>query len=264
MSAGRQGSNPSLRISNSKGRARRVPMGGVDPGAVGVERARRAGSSRILLALGEIADAEGAHQPVAGHPRLAGDLREPPAGDAAVEVHLPEPVLGVDEPLPEPEVGAAGGGDVRDAPAIPGDLQRPADSRHREVALGLRQRPPQQPMPGDGDRCGAEERARRRAGKRRPHDLLSGPARFHPASIDDPGASATRDALRQPPLGLQLAEVRPHGQLRRRDEAPPGRRPRPRRAAPPASARRARGRRAGGAPASSGARRTRPASPRGR
>ena len=250
MSAGRHGSNFSLRISNSKGSAAEGAVGGVDPGAIGLELGPQVRVEVVLLALGEIADAEGAHQPVARQARLAGDLREAPAGRPAVEVHLPEPVLGVDEPLGEPEVRAARRGDVGNAPAIPGDLDRRADPGGSKAALELRQRSAQQPVPGRGGGSGAQRGTS--GGDQQPGAE---------AAPDRAGAHATPSGSRPSASSLPGA---PAWSARPRDAAPPGRRPRPRRAAPDASARRARARRATAARASSGARRTPPASPRGR
>ena len=98
MSTGRQGSKSSRSSCISKGSAVRVGGGGVDARAEALQQVAQLGVERGRLALGDAADAEGAHQPVDRQPLRPGDLRHPALDRAAVEVHLPEPVLAVAKP----------------------------------------------------------------------------------------------------------------------------------------------------------------------
>ncbi len=78
------------------------------------------------LGLGEGGGSPAPHAGKAEHPgehvradrRLAGDLGEPPAGEAAQALHLPEPVLRVDEALGREEIVVVLRENVRDAPAV--------------------------------------------------------------------------------------------------------------------------------------------------
>ena len=105
MSAGRQGSKreaQQLHLERHRPGARRR---GVDALAEALQQGAQLGVERRRLALGGAADAQRPHQPVDRQALRAGDLGEPAGDDAAVEVHLPEPVLAVAEALREPEVG---------------------------------------------------------------------------------------------------------------------------------------------------------------
>ena len=81
--------------------------GGVDARAEALEQGAQLGVERRRLALGGAPDPQRPHQPVDRQALLAGHLGDPARDDAAVEVHLPEPVLAVAEALGEPEVVAA-------------------------------------------------------------------------------------------------------------------------------------------------------------
>ncbi len=220
---------------------------GVDPVAEALEQARSSGSSascsrsatrwmpsvRIRRSIGRAVG--------------TGHLGDPAAGDAAVEVHLPEPVLRVAEALGEEEVlrparprrGAppSGRGAPCTGPSSAVDLDRP---------LFLRQRPPRQPVPGGGQRRGAEpgpgrpgEQPRpRRASLRHPRhtELVPGPG----GAAGKPRKGPTRAA---PPAAGPLPRAFPGGPPSPSPPsaaAAPARRSRPRRAGRRASARRRR------------------------
>ena len=111
--------------------------GGVEPGAVGVELRADRRVELGLLAERVAAQAQGAHQLVEQQGLLAGHLRDAARGDAAGQVALPQAVLGVDEPLAEPEVVRAARPDPGHAPAVAGDL----DAFPRRPRRGPRPRP---------------------------------------------------------------------------------------------------------------------------
>src|SRR5205085_11126018 len=86
------------------GRERAIACRGVDPGAERLELGPQAGVERLLLALGDAAKSEGAHEPIRLEAHPPGDLREPAGADPAIEVDLPQAILAVAEPLTEPQV----------------------------------------------------------------------------------------------------------------------------------------------------------------
>jgi len=59
-------------------------------------------------------------------------------GDAAIEVHLPEPILGHGIPEAEKEIVGCLGPDERDPSTIPGDRYWPGDPYNRLSPLSLR------------------------------------------------------------------------------------------------------------------------------
>jgi hypothetical protein len=126
-------------------------------------RARSSGASSVFLALGDPPDPQRPHQAVDRQTLVAGHLRHPPLDDAAVEVHLEEPILPVAVALGEVEILALLGLDVRDAPAVAPHPHPPVQLVHLDRPLHLWQRPPGQPMP-ENRRSGCGQPDRGRAG----------------------------------------------------------------------------------------------------
>ena len=74
---------------------------GVDAGGVSVKHGARFGGQRAPIALDGRGDLEAAHGGVMLDARLADQLRPSAVSAGAVDVHVPEPILGGGEPLPE-------------------------------------------------------------------------------------------------------------------------------------------------------------------
>ena len=129
---------------------------GVDPLGVGLVEATGLVGQELPLLLGEA----GKESDISI--RLADQLGEPSGGQVAAQVHLEEPVLGLDVPLGEEQVVVAGGVDVGDALAVTthGDLIGGAGQCDRAVIL--RQRSPQDDGERHpGDECEHDEPAHR-------------------------------------------------------------------------------------------------------
>ncbi len=87
----------------------------LDTRHIGLDQRPAAPIERGEIGFGPAVETEGAHQPVARQGRRSQDLGEPSLAEAAVELHLPQPVLAVDEAETEigvPLVGGADGGDA--------------------------------------------------------------------------------------------------------------------------------------------------------
>ena len=199
-----------LHLEGQRPGARR---GGVDALAEALEQGAQLGIERRRLALGRAPHAQRAHQPVDRQALLAGELGDPAGEGAAVEVHLPEPVLAVAEALGEPEVGGGGGLDVRHAPAIAPHPHRPLEPGQLDRPLLLGQRPARQPVPGGGRSGGGQARARGPSHESRPHgaavassDHLTGRlaritsgAHCHTAQAEPAGGLPPRASAGAPP-----------------------------------------------------------------
>ena len=205
MSAGRQGSNSSRSSCISKGSAAGVAAAGVDPGAEAT-RAGRAARGRAPPA----SRSATRRMPSVRISRSTGSPSSPaisesrPRGDPAVEVHLPEPVLGVAEALRRTR------GRRRCAASMWGTPQR----SRRDLAPAPSS-PASSSVPsacGSGrraSRCQAAAAPRRRARCRRPRQasaaLRASPGRAR-AQLLAAGQQrrAAPSSLRQPALGLEL------------------------------------------------------------
>ena len=84
---------------------------------------------------------------------LAEDLGQAAGGEAARQLHLPQAVLRVAEPLAEEGVERLASADVRNAPAIAHDLDRGAQALEPDLAVEGWQWPPQQVAKGPGGDC---------------------------------------------------------------------------------------------------------------
>jgi hypothetical protein len=113
---------------------------GVDAGAVGVQHGAGLGVEGGVVGAGAFGDPGAAHQDVlidAGRPDVLGPAA---GGAAAVVLHVPESILGVDVPLPEEDVVRGGGFDVGDAEAVADGLDGALEAGqvHGAVVLGNR------------------------------------------------------------------------------------------------------------------------------
>ena len=91
---------------------------GVDAGGVRFEHGAGFGGERFPVALDRIGNLKAAHGGVMLDARRARQLRPSSIGASAVGVHVPQPVLGGGEPLPEKGVLNGLGADVRDAARV--------------------------------------------------------------------------------------------------------------------------------------------------
>jgi hypothetical protein len=89
------------------------------------------------------AQTQRAHEAVGIEGARPEHLGEPARADAPIHLHLPQPVLGVDEAQGEMRVLERGGVDMRDAVAVAQHLDLSAQAGELDLAFGLRQRLPQ-------------------------------------------------------------------------------------------------------------------------
>ena len=89
---------------------------GVDPRRVGIEHRPRLGVLRLVVRARARADPQPAGSDILPEGSRAGPFRPSPPRAAPVELHVPQPVLGVHEPLGEERVGGPRRHDVGDAP----------------------------------------------------------------------------------------------------------------------------------------------------
>ena len=110
---------------------------GIDAGRVGLEHHARLGGRPLVVDAGASVEAEPARQHVLGDGGLAHELRPSSARPSAVVLHVPQPILGVDESLGEERVVEGSGPRVRDTLAVPPDVdgarQAPESLRAREI-----------------------------------------------------------------------------------------------------------------------------------
>ncbi len=279
MSTGRQGFHSRRSSCISKGSALALAAAALTPSQKRSSRARSSGSSVAASRSAVRRMPSVSISRSIGRPSGPAISETRPRDDAAVEVHLPEPVLAVAEALGEPEVARrcrprcaarpSGRGATRTGPSSPssaivpfcfGSGRRASQCQAAAVAAAA------SPVPAKPTVNPA---------RIAPPARSSSQAYWLPSQAEPPfrcalcglwphKAHRKLDVGGEAAFGLELVEVGLHHHRRGVGAARPGRRPRPRRAGRRGSARRARGRRAGGARASRGARRTRPASPPGR
>ncbi len=113
---------------------------GVHARRVGLEVRARRGVHLRDDALGLARDAERAHELVDLEGALAEEFRELPVGHAALELHLPQPILRVGVAHGEPAVALALREDVRHALPVAHDLHRRREPLPRRRAVELWQR----------------------------------------------------------------------------------------------------------------------------
>jgi len=95
--------------------------------------------------LGRLPQADGAQKTVGIQGAWAQDCAQGPAGDPAVELHLPEPILGVDIALGEKEIMLVLRKDMGHSPLVPDHLYWCREPGDGDGALDLGPRPPHKP-----------------------------------------------------------------------------------------------------------------------
>ena len=103
---------------------------------------------RREVALGRLPPAERPDEAVGVELALAEHLGESPGRDVPPDLHLPHPLLGVDEPLGHEQVVHGFGSDVGDARDVADDGHGSLESWDGERAAGLRERPAGDPGKG--------------------------------------------------------------------------------------------------------------------
>src|SRR5690606_10042116 len=162
------------------------------------------------LLTGQVGEAEGAEELVGLDLALAEHLREAARADVPPEVHLPEPLLGVDEPLGEEEVVVGGGHDVRDAPAVAMDRHRLVQAVHPDLPVHLGKRSPDGPQhearPGDD-----EHQQHHQDSSKPPHRPSGYPAGGYIPAPSNVGERCLRFRLRSAGSPPASVAPRPHG-----------------------------------------------------
>ena len=131
---------------------------------IGGEKRIHAGAVRLDLTAGIVgqplpggarraSEPDRPQEPVLRNRRGAEDFRQHPVPDSALELHLPQPVLGVDEAETEERVPLGRREDVRDGVGVAHDLHRSRESFDVNGAAHLRQRPPAVEIRPRGHRC---------------------------------------------------------------------------------------------------------------
>ena len=109
---------------------------GVDTGRVCLEHRARFRGRPLVVDAGAPVEPEPARQHVLGDARFAHELCPSPARPPAVVLHVPEPILGVDEALGEERVVGGPGPRVGNALVVPPDVD---GSRQTTKPLGARE-----------------------------------------------------------------------------------------------------------------------------
>ena len=152
----------------------------VDAGRVGIEDAPGPPVELGVGALRRPVDPERAQKPVGGPGRGAEDLRQASGADAAVDLHLPQPVLGVDEPEAVHHVLDVLRVDVRHGVAVADDADGGGEARQLDGPLHRRQGAAQ-PRPG----------AARRRAENHDDDRQRPQEKFHGFSVPQSAIGAT-------------------------------------------------------------------------
>ena len=111
----------------------------VDPGGISLEPASDRRGQKRELGLGGAIEAEDAHLPVGRRRLRPEDLGEPSRTITALQLHLEEAVLGMDEAEAEGGILVIAGGDQRHAVGIAVDADLGFQPGEDEAAAGLRQ-----------------------------------------------------------------------------------------------------------------------------
>ncbi len=157
------------------GRKRPIGRGGVDSFTEDVEIGSQLGFQGTRLPLGRPPQTQRAHESVGLEPRRTRDFGQPPSADSPIEVDLPQAVLSVAEALGKPQVVLGPGVDMRDSPAIAGDLDLAHRPAHAPASRCPRKRPAEELVPqpsGGGSRQSRDRRsenAESLCGFNRPH-----------------------------------------------------------------------------------------------
>ena len=133
-----------------------VPDPGVDARGVGAGQPPRPGRHGLGAPAGGAPQVEGPEEPVRLEGRLAEDLGQRAPGGPPEELHLPQPVRGVEPALGPVEVVLGGGGDVGDGEAVATDGDRRLQPPDLHGPVGRRQRRAE-PEPPRGDAPGRED-----------------------------------------------------------------------------------------------------------
>ena len=110
---------------------------GVDAGGVSLEHVAGVLRKRVPIALDGRRDLEPAHGFIVFQPGLADELRPSSARAGAVAVHMPEPVLGGGETLPEKSVPRGLGADARNPMPVAEDCNRRVRPAQRQLGHGI-------------------------------------------------------------------------------------------------------------------------------
>ena len=118
-----------------------------------------AGIEHLELLLGNTGEVEGAEEQIGVHLTVAEHLGEPSGADVTPEVHLPEPILGMDVALGEEEVVLVARIDMGNAVVISNDLDITGQTGSGYFAIDLGEGASDQEEAEDGDDGGQHEQA---------------------------------------------------------------------------------------------------------
>ena len=118
-----------------------------------------AGIEHLELLLGETGEVQGAEEQIGVNLTITEHLGEPSGPDVTPEVHLPEPVLGMDVALGEEEVVLVAGIDMGNAVGVPHDLDLTGKTGGRDFAFDLGERASHHEEAKYGDHGGQHEQA---------------------------------------------------------------------------------------------------------
>ena len=115
---------------------------GVDPAGISLQRSTRAGRQRGIVLHRPPAQAERAHGAVEAERRPAGDLRQPPRGGPAHQLHLEHPIARVHETQRRGSVDCRAGADARNAVSVETDVHRAGQAGNAHLLGARRQGKP--------------------------------------------------------------------------------------------------------------------------
>ena len=109
-------------------------------GGIGAEQLLGLGVDLPQVGFGNAPDADGAQEPIAIERGRPQDLGEPPRGNSAIHLELPQAVLRVHETERKLRISLGARKDVRNAVRVAQYFDRPIEPRDLQLALCLRQR----------------------------------------------------------------------------------------------------------------------------
>jgi hypothetical protein len=155
---------PGLRRKAQQGELQRPLTGalahpGIDAGRVGFQRAAGLSGQTGQLIFGRAVQSQGAREAIHRQRHLAQHLAQAARAHAPLQLHLPQPVLGVDVALSKEKVILVLGVDMRHSPAVADDLHRTVQTDNACATHGLRQETTQEGQAGG--RGGGQQRGER-------------------------------------------------------------------------------------------------------
>ena len=111
---------------------------GVHTGGIGIQHRLRLVVERVVIGARRFAKTEPSHEDILLDSHRSGELRPTTIGPMAIVIHLPKPVLSVNEPLDEKRIMRRCRAHMRNAKLISIDVDRFVESVERQRARDVR------------------------------------------------------------------------------------------------------------------------------